>query len=195
MIILRHATKPEFVYAQGANFWNPPDAVRDEMRAAARNVGVLLQERLGYLGGFGIDGVCTRNGFLPTELNPRLSIGHGLQSRSVDIPLATIERMVIEEDLDVDARDLEDTIVSAVTMARSGGTLVPLTGAYDAAKTGIRFDGSEAVAVEAGREERRDHGDRTSVHGFDHHPAIRSGSYADRPVGGADGDPGNRSGS
>ncbi len=154
MLILRHATRPEFVYAQGANFWNPPDAVRDEMRTAARSVGVLLQERLGYLGGFGIDGVCTRNGFLPTELNPRLSIGHGLQSRAVDIPLATIERMLIEGDLDVDARDLEDTVVSTVTTARSGGMLTPLTGAYDAAKTGIRFDGSGAVAVDP--EEKND---------------------------------------
>jgi hypothetical protein len=152
MIILRHATKPEFVYAQGANFWNPPDAVRDEMRTAARSVGMLLQERLDYLGGFGIDGVCTRNGFLPTELNPRLSIGHGLQSRAVDMPLATIERMLIEGDLDVDARDLEDTVVSVVTTARSGGMLTPLTAAYDAAKTGIRFDGPDAVAVDPDEE-------------------------------------------
>ncbi len=152
MVILRHTTKPEFVYAQGANFWNPPDAVRDEMRTAARSVGVLLQERRDYRGGCGIDGVCTRNGFLPTELNPRLSIGHGLQSRAVDIPLATIERMLIEGDLDVDARDLEDTVVSTVTTARSGGMLTPLTGAYDAAKTGIRFDGPDAVAVDPDEE-------------------------------------------
>ncbi|MEA3502750.1 MAG: hypothetical protein U9R47_08250, partial [Actinomycetota bacterium] len=76
MIILRHRDQPEFVYAQAANHWNPPDGVRDEMRAAARRVGALIQERVGYLGGFGIDGVCTADGFLPTELNPRSSIGH-----------------------------------------------------------------------------------------------------------------------
>ena len=118
MIILRHAEKSEFIYGQAANFWNPPGSVEDEMREAARRVGLLLSERHGYLGGFGIDGVCTADGFLPTELNPRISIGHGLQSRAADIPLGSIERMLIEGDIDIDARDLEDTINAAVVSER-----------------------------------------------------------------------------
>ncbi len=149
MIILRHAEKPEFTYAQAANFWDPPDVVRDEMRTAARKVGELLKERHGYLGGFGIDGVCTADGFVPTELNPRLSVGHSLQARAADIPLSSIERMLIEGDIDVDARDLEDTVNAAVTTARRGGILLPLTRVYDAAKTGIRFDRTGAISVEA----------------------------------------------
>lgn len=148
MVNLRHAEKSEFIYGQAANFWDPPGSVAEEMREAARRVGVLLSERYGYLGGFGIDGVCTVDGFLPTELNPRISIGHGLQSRAADIPLGSIERMLIEGDIDINARDLEDTINAAVTTERRGGMLLPLTGVYDPAKTGIRFAETGAVAVD-----------------------------------------------
>lgn len=148
MIILRHADNTEFFYAQAANFWDPPAGVRDEMRDGARRVGEILAERHGYLGGFGIDGVCTRDGFLPTELNPRLSVGHGIQTRVADIPLGSIERMLVEGDLDVEARDLENAINSIVTTARGGGMLLPLTERYAAAKTGLRFGRSGAVAVE-----------------------------------------------
>ncbi|MFV9672544.1 MAG: hypothetical protein ACNYZH_04905 [Acidimicrobiia bacterium] len=148
MVMLRHASKSEFIYAQAANFWNPPTEVRDEMRKAARRVGELLQERHGYLGGFGIDGVCTRDGFLPTELNPRRSIGHELQSRAADLALDSMERMMIEGDLDIAAQDLEETIVSAASTSRRGGMLLPLTTTYEAAETGIRFESGRAIAVD-----------------------------------------------
>ncbi|MEA2023734.1 MAG: hypothetical protein U9N79_05505 [Actinomycetota bacterium] len=148
MIILRNTERPAFIYAQAANFWSPPDLVRDEMRGAARSVGALLSERYGYRGGFGIDGVCTINGFLPTELNPRLSVGHKLHSRAADVPLESIEHMVIEGDLSVDAQNLEDTIVSVVADNRSGGMLTPLMTAHEPAKTGIRFEHGRAVAVD-----------------------------------------------
>ena len=62
MVILRNAVRPEFVYAQAANYWDPPAAVEEAMRAAAQ-AWRLLSDRFGYLGGFGIDGVCTVDGF------------------------------------------------------------------------------------------------------------------------------------
>ncbi len=148
MIIMRHATRPEFVYGQAANFWNPPIAVRDEMRLAARRVGAVLAERYGYLGGFGIDGVCTAEGFLPTELNPRLSIGHGLHSRAANVPLESMERMLIEGDLDVNANELETFIVGEAQESRRGGSLLPLKGRYKGARAGIRFVEERAVAVD-----------------------------------------------
>ncbi len=149
MIILRHASLPEFAYAQAANFWNPPTAVRDTMRQAARRVGTLLAERHGYLGGFGIDGVCTRDGFLPTELNPRLSIGHRLHSRATEVPLESIERMLIEGDLELSARDLEAFVVDVTQESRRGGSLLPLTGTHDSAHVGVQFVDGRAVAVDA----------------------------------------------
>lgn len=149
MIIMRHASRPEFMYGQAANFWDPPNGARDAMRDDARRVGSLLAERHGYLGGFGIDGVCTRDGFLPTELNPRLTIGHGLHARSADLPLEALERMLIERDLDIDATGLEAFIVEAAQASRRGGMLLPLGGHHDGATVGIRFIDGAAVAVDA----------------------------------------------
>ncbi|MGB9358168.1 MAG: hypothetical protein WCC01_06395 [Acidimicrobiia bacterium] len=148
MVILRDAVRPEFVYAQAANYWNPPASVQEAMRAAARGVGHLLSDRYGYLGGFGIDGVCTVDGFLPTELNPRLSIGHGLHSRAADMPLGAMERMQTEGDLEVDAAALEETLLTAAINSRRGGLLLPLTGEYAPDKTGVRFVDGRAVAVD-----------------------------------------------
>ncbi len=149
MIILRHTDSPEFYYAQGANFWNPSPQVRKEMRQAARSVGALLKEQFGYLGGFGIDGICTKDGFRPTELNPRLSIGHGLQSRAADVRIGSIQRLMIEGDLDIDATDLEEAIVSVAETNRRGGMMFPLEGSYPPAKTGFVFEDDRAVAIDA----------------------------------------------
>ena len=154
MIILRHKETAEFAYAQAANYWDPPDVVREEMRTAARRVGALLRERMGYLGGFGIDGVCTRDGFLPTELNPRSSAGHNLQFRAANVPLDGIELMLIEGDLDINAQDLEDTIVSSVETKRSGGMLVPLGATRESAIAGIRFKDGRVVAVDPDNREK-----------------------------------------
>ena len=148
MVILRKVDQAGFVYAQAANFWNPPDAARDEMRSAARRVGLLLKKRYGYLGGFGIDGVCTSVGFLPTELNPRLSIGHHLHAGAADLPLTAMELMQIEGDLEVSSSDLEATVVGVAENSRRGGMLLPLSGHQEGRKVGIRFIDGRAVAVD-----------------------------------------------
>ena len=148
MVILRRVDRPAFVYAQAANFWNPPASIRDEMRAAARRVGLLLKERYGYLGGFGIDGVCTSDVFLPTELNPRLSIGHLLHARAADLPLTTMELMQIEGDLNISASDLEGFLLGIAANSRRGGLLLPLGGDETPRKVGIRFIEGRAVAVD-----------------------------------------------
>jgi hypothetical protein len=154
MLILRHAERPEFVYARAANFWNPPQAIRDQMRQAARSMGVLLTDRVRYLGSFGVDGVATAEGFLPTELNPRFSVGHGLQSNSANVPLDAIERLVVAGDLEVSATDLEETIETAVTHARAGVVIFFVGGDHQEPKTGLVFTESGAIQVDA--DERND---------------------------------------
>jgi hypothetical protein len=146
LFILRKLGPPGFVYAQGANFWTPPSTVSDEMRAAARSVGALLARRLGYIGGFGIDGVATVDGFRPTELNPRLTLGHMIQGRTADVPLGPMERMMLEGDLTVAARDLEDHVVGAVTDRRGGGMMFTTTRAAGSAEAWFRFT-DDGVAV------------------------------------------------
>ena len=122
------------------------------MRDAGRRMGSLLAERVGYLGGFGIDGVATADGFRPTELNPRLSVGHGLQARAADLSLGSIERVLIAGDLDVPAAGLEETIVSASEGSRGGGMLYPIYAEHEAAKTGVNFTTTAAVAVDPDEE-------------------------------------------
>lgn len=148
MVILRRVDRPEFVYVSAANFWNPPAEIRDEMRAAARRVGLLLRDQYGYLGGFGIDGVCTSDGFLPTELNPRLSKGHHLQALAAAIPLSVMELMHIEGDLEISSAELEELVVGATLNSRRGGMLLPLGGNEEPRKVGIRFIDGRAVAVD-----------------------------------------------
>ena len=147
MTILRTVHEPGFYYAQGSNYWTPPDDVTTTMRDAARSVGQLLHQRIGYLGGFGIDGVCTKDGWLPTEINPRMSLGHFLQGQAADIPLATIERALLEGDIEVAATDLEDAVVNAAATSRQGGMMFPLEESHEADSLQFSLDVEGAVAV------------------------------------------------
>jgi len=148
MIIFRHAEQPEFIYARAANFWSPPDTIQDEMRRAADRLGALLRDRVGYLGGYGIDGVATAEGFRPTELNPRLSVGHFIQFGAADLNPGTLERLVIAGDLDLAADDLEEAVVSAADTTRGGGMLITIPDDHEAAKTGVVFTESGAIGVD-----------------------------------------------
>jgi hypothetical protein len=148
LTILRHVDRAALYYAQGANFWNPPDAVRDEMRSAARSVGDLLADRYGYFGAFGIDGICTKDGFRPTELNPRISLGHAVHALAAEIPIGGIERGLIAGDLAIDATDLETTVLDAAQSKRRGGAMFHLDGSYPAARTGFRIVDDVAVTAE-----------------------------------------------
>lgn len=149
MIIFRHAERPQFVYGRAANFWEPPAAVRDEMRRAARRLGAQLHDRVGYLGSFGIDGVTTSEGFRPTELNPRLSVGHALQAEAAGVPLGTLERLLHAGDLAVSAVELEEAIVDAVGTSRGGAMLLVLGDEHPPTTTGVIFTDDGAAAVGA----------------------------------------------
>ena len=72
---LRDVGGRRFVYGGIGTTWDPPEADRDAMREAVRRVGAHLASAHGYRGAFGIDGVLTAEGFLPTELNTRMSAG------------------------------------------------------------------------------------------------------------------------
>ena len=73
--MLRDETGHRFVYGGLGTTWDPPAADREEMRDVVRRVGAHLQAAHCYRGAFGIDGVLTTDGFLPTELNSRMSAG------------------------------------------------------------------------------------------------------------------------
>jgi hypothetical protein len=112
ILILRHADRSGFVYTGVSTLWNAPEQATEEMRGVAKRAGGALSERDGYRGPFGIDGVLTADGFRPTELNPRMSAGAGVQLGSVDLPLGLLMRSEIEGLVEVDHNWLEDAAIS-----------------------------------------------------------------------------------
>jgi hypothetical protein len=114
----------ELRYSGCATFWDPPPAVREEMRDAARRVGVLLQDEVGYRGAFTLDGVATAEGFRPTELNPRFGAGLGIISDGLDdLPLHQVLDLVVSgTELELSAIELEELLLDAADAHRNGGT-------------------------------------------------------------------------
>jgi hypothetical protein len=112
------------VYAGCATFWDPPEAVRDEMRDAARRVGEQLRADVDFRGAFTVDGVATRDGWLPTELNPRFGAGLSVITRGLaGVPLTLVLDLVVAgRPLPISAADLEAEILRDADAARTGGT-------------------------------------------------------------------------
>jgi hypothetical protein len=83
LAILR-GTQRRFVYGGQGTTWDPPEDDRAQMRDLVRRTGEHLRDRVGYRGAFGIDGVLTRDGFRPTELNTRMAGGLSTLARATD---------------------------------------------------------------------------------------------------------------
>jgi hypothetical protein len=71
MVVFRTPGSARFTYARAATFWDPAPADAEVMRDLARKVGAHLRDTVDYRGVFTVDGIMTRGGFRPTELNPR----------------------------------------------------------------------------------------------------------------------------
>lgn len=129
MLVYRRPGSSEFVYAGMGTLWDPPVQVREEMRQVVREVGSLIRDEVGYRGAFGIDGVMTPEGFLPTELNPRLTGGLGLQTQTAgDYPINDINRAVIAgESVDLRLSDLEKEVVAGADLTRTARWSRPIS--------------------------------------------------------------------
>ena len=123
LVTLRRPSSNRLLYAGAATFWDPPDADREAMRALARRVGEGLRDRLGYRGAFTVDGVMAAEGFVPTELNPRLGAGLSMMTgRLPGLPVALLDRALIEgEVMAFGAGELQDQVLAAADRTRTGG--------------------------------------------------------------------------
>ena len=128
MIVFRRPDDQRFFYSALSTMWDPPVNRRREMRAAAGRVGAVLRDMVDYRGAFGMDGVMTSDGFLPTELNPRFSSGLAMQAATAgDYPLGDINRMLVEgESLDLRPTALEAAIVDGADRARGARCISPI---------------------------------------------------------------------
>ncbi|CAN5645094.1 hypothetical protein BH23PAT2_BH23PAT2_00020 [soil metagenome] len=124
MMTLRKSGSNEFFYAGTATYWDPAPSDRDYMRDTARKVGNALREMVDYRGIFTIDGVLTKDGFRPTELNPRSGAGiNPILAGMSDFPLELIaQALVAGADVDFKPKELETFILKGADEQRGGGT-------------------------------------------------------------------------
>lgn len=110
-----------FVYGGQGTYWDPPRSDRAQMRELVRRTGELLRERVGYRGGFGIDGILTAAGFRPTELNPRFSGGLHTLARGLDVALFQLLQLNLSVGRDpcVTVEELEAWAVPAMDADRT----------------------------------------------------------------------------
>ena len=154
IVSLRDVERRQFVYAGLGTYWDPPDADREQMRAAARRVGDHLAAAHGYRGAFGIDGVLTADGFRPTELNARMSGGAAVVC-DVDRRFFTLLQaaLVSGDDVGLTAADLE-TVVPLMDAERVGRVAAIGQGSPSAARSAIpsptTVDWMERSEVETG---------------------------------------------
>ena len=123
MLVLRPAAGDRLFYAGCSTWFDPRPEDRETMRELARRVGIALREHIGFRGSFSIDGVLAEEGFLPTELNPRLGAGvNTLAGALGDFPLILLCLAVAEgERLDYQPEHLERAVVEAADAHRVCG--------------------------------------------------------------------------
>jgi hypothetical protein len=124
LVSLRPRDRARVLYAGCSTFWDPNPGDRDEMREVARRTGVGLAASVGYRGSFTVDGVLTADGFLPTEMNPRLGGGVATMGRGLpEVPFDLLQcALVAGHSSGIAANEFEKEIVAAADSSRSGGT-------------------------------------------------------------------------
>ena len=123
MVVLRQSNSDRFLYAGCSNWFDPRQEDREAMRLIARRVGAALRERVGYRGAFTVDGVLAEEGFLPTELNPRIGGGISTLAKGLgDFPLIPLCWAVTEgEPLDYRPSLFERIVLTSADTHRVGG--------------------------------------------------------------------------
>ncbi len=167
MLVYSQPNSAEFVYCGSATLWDPDPLDREAMRSHARRAGEVLRDEHAYRGGYTIDGVMTRDGFLPTELNARLGAAFGQVGGALEgMSWGTIQRALLEgEPFDYRVPELEAAVVEAADAKRSvravsfgsgrrmreteGGMLVSVDGGYRIAAESEHRVGTVSVGPNA----------------------------------------------
>lgn len=152
MLVFRREGTTEFHYGKAATFWDPLPEDRKRLRAIARRVGDHLRERYDYRGAFTVDGVMTRDGFRPTELNPRFGAALGVMTRALDLDLMLLNLAIVErEPHDWRPDELEALLLNTADEHRAGGTMaVSPTEVEETVSGELVFEGGEFRRVGEG---------------------------------------------
>lgn len=158
MVVLRPTDGDRLFYAGCATAFDPNPDDRETMRAVAYRTGTTLRETVGYRGPFGIDGILSEDGYLPTEMNTRAGAGLGpLAAGLPDLPLAPL-CLAITQGEKVDYRPdlLERAVVESADAHRTcaGWSVTPNT-----------FDQSGTLRTVRNGDEYRESGKDEEPHG------------------------------
>lgn len=126
LVVLRDESTGRFVFCGVSTWWDPPDPDRESMREFARRMGELLVDRVGYRGGFSLDGILSAEGFVATELNPRYTGGLKVLGRAMPrLPLQLVQAALVSGfDIGVDLSELESLLVAAADRDRVGVMMI-----------------------------------------------------------------------
>jgi hypothetical protein len=115
MIVLRDDSPGHFSFVGVGTAWDPDESDRTYMRNIARTVGRLLRERYGFLGTYTVDGILTEDGFLPTELNPRVGGALAVMGAAISEAGLVMHTQFLAHDIDTGVRvaDFEELLVAA----------------------------------------------------------------------------------
>ena len=98
MLVMRRPDSNRLHYSSTSTFWDPSPEDREQMREVAHKVGEYMREAVDYRGTYTVDGIMTRDGFRPTEINPRFGAALNTIARSIpDLPLILLNMAIIEE--------------------------------------------------------------------------------------------------
>ena len=128
LLTLRERSESHIAYAGTATYWDPPARDREVLRALAHRAGEAIARRVGFRGAFTIDGVLAEQGFLPTELNPRIGTGLALLDKSTaGLPLTLVAIAAqAGENLDFRPQLLEELVVESADERRGGSAFLML---------------------------------------------------------------------
>ena len=121
MVVLRPADGDRLFYAGCATAFDPNPEDRASMRDAAYRAGKALRDTVGYRGPFGIDGILSEDGYVPTEMNARSGAGLApLAAGLSDLPMAPLCLAIIQgEQLDYRPDLLEQSVVESADAHRT----------------------------------------------------------------------------
>jgi hypothetical protein len=160
LLIYRDRAAQRIVYAKAGSRWDPDSADRDTMRSIARRIGDELHRRAAYRGVFTVDGILSKDGFVPTEVNTRfggalpitISADAGEPINLVLLNMLAIEGLID----DLDAIQLERWITNSLDAHRYATGMFQTAGAPidDRSMTIARDRDGELVEVDQSDGER-----------------------------------------
>jgi len=122
-----------------------------DLVAQTERIGAGLRERLGYRGGFSVDGILTASGFLPTDLNARLTSAMEAVPSARRVLLHAVN-LLARDGIDPDTSVVEQLVAEIFAASATCTIFGAATEADERAprKAAVRWDGDRLASDPSG---------------------------------------------